>query len=279
MGMEFRQKFILKEAMSYEAIMGLYTRSKTFINCILKQDSKGLFFITNEESIFSKGDVVIVYSVDSFNIAEILDANGLFNEHFYADQDVFETQDIWPDEALFIDHMIASSGNRILEICSGNGRVTSHLCKDGNTVVGLDNCLESISLAQKHQTDLLSYVHADAFKLPFEKDCFDISCCFENSLGMFLYDEETIVQNLIEVSKQKVIFGLRQVNDSTQFIHYYASQNGYLEFGKVFSHDSFEVILNNLNESYRNSIAAINYYPGLPRPWGGEQFFVVLDLV
>ncbi|RAP37173.1 hypothetical protein DID80_04580 [Candidatus Marinamargulisbacteria bacterium SCGC AAA071-K20] len=278
LSMTFRQEITCSGLQSVKEIVNSTQRSEKFINCLLKKNEDGLYRQAGTDEQCKKGDSLIIYSVDPSSTSELQACNSLFNDHYYGKKEVAQEQKLWPDEDLFIKNFIPNSNSSLLEICCGNGRITPYLCKDGNSVVGLDFSKDSITLAKENTSDKLEFVYGDAFELPFDTEEFDVSVCFENSLGIFFEDEEKIIEELITVTSKKVLLGLRNVDDSDEFLHYYVSPDGYIEFATVFTEKRLESILEKISDNLKARIDSVDYYPGLPRPWGGTQFYAVLNL-
>lgn len=68
-------------------------------------------------------------------------------------------------------------GNRgkILDVGCGGGFLSNQLARQGYSVTGVDLSPESLSVAHKHDvTGSVKYQVADAYKLPFENESFDV---------------------------------------------------------------------------------------------------------
>ncbi|MBN1264381.1 MAG: methyltransferase domain-containing protein [Anaerolineales bacterium] len=84
---------------------------------------------------------------------------------------------------------------RTLDVGCGTGVVTMEL--PGN-VFGIDILLDDIRLATKVSPGP-SYISADAFRIPFPSDSFDLVCC--HFLLLWLHNPQTALQEMIRVLK------------------------------------------------------------------------------
>jgi demethylmenaquinone methyltransferase/2-methoxy-6-polyprenyl-1,4-benzoquinol methylase len=70
------------------------------------------------------------------------------------------------------------TGERALDVCCGTGDIARALARHGAEVIGVDFSAEMLTQAQRRPACQVShppsYLHADALKLPFEADHFDI---------------------------------------------------------------------------------------------------------
>lgn len=64
-------------------------------------------------------------------------------------------------------------GKRVLDIGSGSGELTSELAKMSGKVIGVDKSRQWIKHCKKYKFPNLSFVQADATKLPFKSASFD----------------------------------------------------------------------------------------------------------
>ena len=87
---------------------------------------------------------------------------------------IYSTELNWFSK-IFID--LSGSGNKVLDIGSGNGKLAISMAQKGNTVIGLDVSKIAVekaseSLKKKSQTLLVEFRLGDARKLPFEDNTF-----------------------------------------------------------------------------------------------------------
>ena len=90
----------------------------------------------------------------------------------------------------------------VLDVASGSGYGTRYLLNKGAAkVVGIDNSREAIKYSQeKYQTSGIEFILADAAKLPFENDIFDIVVSFETI--EHLDDQEKFLQEIKRVLRK-----------------------------------------------------------------------------
>jgi hypothetical protein len=86
------------------------------------------------------------------------------------------------------------------------------------------------------------------------------------------------LEELIRVTGTRVLLGLRENGPDPALVHTYYSVNGYVEMGQTFTMMSTLALLDGLAPARRARIAHRLFRPGEPRPWGGCEFFVVLEL-
>jgi 2-polyprenyl-6-hydroxyphenyl methylase/3-demethylubiquinone-9 3-methyltransferase len=68
----------------------------------------------------------------------------------------------------------------VLDIGCGAGLLTNELALHGHTVTGVDLSANSLKVAQQRDTTRsVSYLHADAFKLPYAPESFDVICAMD----------------------------------------------------------------------------------------------------
>jgi SAM-dependent methyltransferase len=69
----------------------------------------------------------------------------------------------------------------VLEVGCGTGQLTNFLGISCRSVVGVDLCLNSLRLAnafrRDHTLDRVRFLQANLFRLPFERDAFDVVLC------------------------------------------------------------------------------------------------------
>ena len=66
---------------------------------------------------------------------------------------------------------------KILDVCTGTGTQAFAFAKKGYEVVGIDLSEEMLRVAKKkNKYENISFMVADATKMPFEKDYFDFAC-------------------------------------------------------------------------------------------------------
>jgi len=80
----------------------------------------------------------------------------------------------WIAETLLRELGVTAESVRILDIGCGGGFLTNPLSMQGFCVTGVDQSAEALDVARRYdQSGKVSYVHADAFCLPFADESFD----------------------------------------------------------------------------------------------------------
>ncbi len=138
---------------------------------------------------------------------------------------------------------ILKNCKKILDVGCGSGRHLKFIKNLGKEVVGLDFSEEMIKNARKVFDGKL--VVADVRNLPFEDKSFDCVVCLGNSFGC-LFDEQKALDEMIRVSKKKVVIEIRVGEKEEIYIRKFGE---YEYLVKVWNKNSFEKFLlkNNLN--------------------------------
>jgi SAM-dependent methyltransferase len=126
------------------------------------------------------------------SVVEDFDAASVFNEdfnYFYADR----VGSARSDAEFSLLSAVAGplKEQRVLDLCCGEGRISSRLADAGATVVGIDRSFPYLATgAAIAPAGVLrpSYAAADARDLPF-RACFDLVICWYTSFGYF--DDDT----------------------------------------------------------------------------------------
>jgi len=94
------------------------------------------------------------------------------------------------------------AAKNVLDVASGSGYGARYLSNKGAAkVVGVDNSREAVKYSQeKYQTSGIEFILADAAKLPFEDDIFDIVVSFETI--EHLDDQEKFLREIKRVLKK-----------------------------------------------------------------------------
>lgn len=221
------------------------------------------------------GDDVLLYAIDRTDVEQLFALNKEFDRHFYPRQ-----TELNPDESEIIRTRLPPRGERVLEVCCGAGRITRHLPRTGNLVVGLDFNLPNLEVAQRRDGGRVRYVLGDATRLPFADASFSVACCLENSLGVLFSLVDTALAELFRVTRPggRVLLGLRRQPGRPDNLHLYATRNGLLNVARTFDAESVGALLEALPEAQRSRIASRVELPGAPRSWGGRTFYVELTL-
>ncbi|MEJ2134102.1 MAG: methyltransferase domain-containing protein [Desulfofustis sp.] len=133
----------------------------------------------------------------------------LFNANYLrTDGDVVEDEDITRKEVdKYIDALGVSEGDRILDLCCGQGRHAIELAKRGfSNVEGLDRSHYLINRARKiKKTENLQifFREGDARRLPYVNDSFNAVIIAGNSFGYFesLDDDIRVLKEVLRVLK------------------------------------------------------------------------------
>jgi SAM-dependent methyltransferase len=214
------------------------------------------------------GKRAVVYAFDPRSDEDLFAINAAFSDVFYESRHAQP----WPDELQIISELVPEAGADILEICCGAGRTAPSLVRGGNRVTAIDlseRCIAAASAADR----TVDYRVADAAALPFSDRSFEIGCCFENSLGMLFSHRVRVVEELLRVTRSRLILGLREQPGSPGELQFYCSRSGYLEVVQTFDRPAIERILPDAARVSRRSLRE-----GLERPWGGRERYLILEL-
>jgi SAM-dependent methyltransferase len=225
-----------------------------------------------------RGDRVVVYALDTGSYEDLAAANALFSDFYY----VNAHGDLWPDERAVIEELVPERDAAVLEICCGAGRVSGALVRGGNRVTAIDvsqSCIHyaaavEVGLSARQNRARVDYRVADAQQLPFADQSFEIGCCFENSLGVFFSRRRQVLSELVRVCRRRVILGLRTVEGvGLNELQMYTVSKGFLEFAHVHAPESMAPLVDGLPR-----VTAQSTREGAPRPWGGREWFLILEL-
>ncbi len=79
-----------------------------------------------------------------------------------------------------IKQELGSENKKILDIGCGGGFLSNALARAGHSVDGIDMSSESLAVAKKSDlTKTVNYQIADAYKVPFEDNTFDVVCAMD----------------------------------------------------------------------------------------------------
>jgi len=118
-----------------------------------------------------------------------------------------------PEAAFAAERLGLQSGDRVLDLCCGNGRHMVHLLRHTPRVVGLDYSLDLLSLASEQLGDGAGLVRGDMRALPFGM-VFDAVTNFFTSFGYFGAPEENlaVVREVARVLKPMGRFFIDYLN-------------------------------------------------------------------
>ncbi len=106
-----------------------------------------------------------------------------------------------------IDHVksYVRSGDTILELGCGYGRVLAELVRSHARVVGIDISLPSLELARRYvptiHTPACDVAAMDALSLAFPDGCFDITACIQNGISAFGVDRQRLIKEAVRVTR------------------------------------------------------------------------------
>jgi 2-polyprenyl-6-hydroxyphenyl methylase / 3-demethylubiquinone-9 3-methyltransferase len=73
------------------------------------------------------------------------------------------------------EHQLLKSDTKVLDVGCGGGFLSNALAQQGLQVTGVDLSTESLDVARSYDTTKsVSYLTADAYKLPFEDQSFEV---------------------------------------------------------------------------------------------------------
>lgn len=95
------------------------------------------------------------------------------------------------------------TGDRVLDLGCGYGRIMPELAKKAAVVVGIDNSMASLMLAPErtHGFTNCVLVQADALQTGFKNNSFDVVICIQNGISAFHVDQKELVKESIRVTK------------------------------------------------------------------------------
>ena len=103
-----------------------------------------------------------------------------------------------------VDFTDAPVESRILDVATGTGKQAFAFAKKGYAVVGIDLSKDMLHVAiSKNRYDNINFQIADATKLPFEDNVFDVSCISFALHDMILTIREKALREMARVTKPK----------------------------------------------------------------------------
>jgi SAM-dependent methyltransferase len=219
------------------------------------------------------GDDVLLYAIDKTDVDQINALNKEFDRHYYPPQ-----RGLSSDESELVRTRFPARDARVLEVCCGAGRITSHLVRESNRVAGLDFNRHCLAVARGRDGALVDYVLGDATALPFADGSFDITCCLENGFGVLFAHAPPTLAQMIRVTRAggRVIVGLREQAGRPDNFHLYNTRNGLMSVARTFDAAAVRALLEGLPAVASGRIARREDIAGAPRPWGGQTFYVEL---
>jgi 2-polyprenyl-6-hydroxyphenyl methylase/3-demethylubiquinone-9 3-methyltransferase len=98
-------------------------------------------------------------------------------------------------------------GDKVLDLGCGFGRVMRELAQKAAAVVGIDNSSASLMLAQEKIRCIpnCSLVQANALRLGFKNNSFDVVICIQNGVSAFHVDQKELIKESLRVTKHEGI--------------------------------------------------------------------------
>jgi 2-polyprenyl-6-hydroxyphenyl methylase/3-demethylubiquinone-9 3-methyltransferase len=95
------------------------------------------------------------------------------------------------------------TGDRVLELGCGYGRILMRLAQKAGLVIGIDTSIESLSFGQQMFKSLsnCSLLNMDAMNLGFRKQTFDCVVCIQNGISAFHVDKRKLIRESVRVTK------------------------------------------------------------------------------
>lgn len=221
------------------------------------------------------GDDLLLYAIDTTDVAQLNDVNKEFDRYYYPPQ-----SGLSPDEEELTRTRFPPRHARVLEVCCGAGRITSHLVRAGNRVVGLDFNRHCLAAGRRRDGAAVDYVLGDATDLPFADRAFDVVCCLENSFGALFSGAAATLAEMMRVTRTggRVIVGLREQSGRPDRFHLYHTPNGLVSVVRTFDAPSVGALLESLPSEAASRVVRRERIEGAARPWGGRTFYVELLL-
>lgn len=271
-----RRALHLVRERAYPELRSLLPDDRRYLTAILVRPAgtTGFGWLREGEAAHP-GDDVLLYAIDRTDVAQIGALNKEFDRHYYPPQ-----TGVQPDEDELIRTRVPERGARVLEVCCGAGRITTHLPREGNRVVGLDFNPHCLVAARERDGARVDYVLGDATRLPFADGCFDVACCLENGFGVLFGLAAPALVEMLRVTRPggRVLLGLREQEGGNDNFHLYHTTDGLMSVARTFDEASVRALLDGIPADAAARIAACTRSPGAPRPWGGETFYVELAL-
>jgi len=100
-----------------------------------------------------------------------------------------------------------NSGDNVIELGCGYGRVLPALAQKAGKVIGIDTSLSSIEMGRKMLAGISNILLAqmNAVQLGFEDDVFDVVVCVQNGISAFHVNQKDLIKESIRVTKPEGI--------------------------------------------------------------------------
>lgn len=104
-----------------------------------------------------------------------------------------------------VDHVIEriSSGDAVLELGCGYGRILPRLARKANSVIGIDTSLASLKLGREKLTGISNchLLSMNAIQLSFADKVFDVVVCIQNGISAFHVKQEDLIRESLRVTR------------------------------------------------------------------------------
>lgn len=143
----------------------------------------------------------------------------------------------------------AQKGSRILDVATGTGKQAFAFAEKGYEVIGIDISEAMLNVAKKeNKFRNAKFEVADATKLPFADNSFDISCVSFALHDMPLSIREKVLKEMARVTKPKGIIVITDYdlpkNKISKFLVYHFITLFEAEYYKTFIKSDLEALLN-----------------------------------
>ena len=105
-----------------------------------------------------------------------------------------------------VSHMTKKihSGDLVLEMGCGYGRILPALAKKAKTIIGIDNSLSSLSLGKEILFPFSNchLAQMNARQLAFSDKSFDTVVCIQNGISAFHIDQKKLIEESIRITKR-----------------------------------------------------------------------------
>lgn len=95
------------------------------------------------------------------------------------------------------------TGDKVLELGCGYGRILPYLAKKASSIVGIDTSISSLEMGRQLLSSYpnISLMKMNALELGFENDIFDVVVCIQNGISAFHVDRLKLIKESIRVTK------------------------------------------------------------------------------
>jgi 2-polyprenyl-6-hydroxyphenyl methylase/3-demethylubiquinone-9 3-methyltransferase len=111
-----------------------------------------------------------------------------------------------------INHVLKNihSGDMVLDLGCGYGRIFPLLAERAKTIVGIDTSLSSLLMGKEMCSDIsnCNFLQMNAIRLAFRNNLFDVVVCIQNGISAFHVDQKELIKESIRVTKPggKILF-------------------------------------------------------------------------